>query len=119
MKMYKYVSNELKSLIMDEDNAGLEVQYKIGEFVEADTELYALGYGLCVFSKLLSSDRTGSDCRLFEVEVEGVFSELPTRFSCVQVTKTKILEKLLEECGEWVTDTVMVRAVKLVREIHG
>lgn len=100
---------------MDSTNNGLQVQYKVGEWVEADPELYTLGYGLCVYNDPVQPLFAGD--LLFEVEVEGILPELPKKHSCTSVTKEKLLDGTTTYAyfEEWPKGTVMVRAVKLVR----
>lgn len=118
MTFYKVTKNDLTSAIMREDrNHGLEVQYKLGEFVHADPQLLEKGFGLFVFNNLESAlDYCAKDVnRIFEAEVETVLD------TCVSYYFQNVTKDLILNGKDWLvnlgSDVAIVSAVKLVKEI--
>lgn len=114
---YKIVDSNLKSPFVDEYfNAGLPIQYKIGEFVKAHDITLAKNIGLFVYTDIETATKVarplGSYVRLFEVEVEG---PLDTEYS-YSVTDVS-LDHFYGHEMPLLNNTITVTAVKLVREI--
>lgn len=119
---YKVTRPDLTSLVMSRANTGMSVQYVIGEFVFADPSLFELGYGLFVFNDLEAAKswvECGEDRRLFEVDVLDPLSELPPSFDYIVVNKASVLKSdvWLMDGRAFTADSVVVKGVKLVREL--
>lgn len=131
MTFYKITKNDLTSAIMREDrNHGLEVQYKIGEFVQPHESLLKLGYGLCVFGSLdealeyyriLTVD---DDLRVFKCEVQELVNPQPNRFPISSgpiVCFDDVINDKISQYGHkisWFKGTILVGAVKLLEEVN-
>ena len=126
--MYKVVTEELKSIFMREDS-GLQIQYKIDEFVQPHESLLKLGYGLCVFGsldealeyhKIMTLD---DNLRIFKCEVQELSNPQPKRFPVSNDLKAcfdaVINDKIPQDKKlNWFEGTILVSAVKLVEEIN-
>ena len=117
--MYKVVNHYLKSVIMDDCcNKGLVVQYKLDEFVYAPKEALEKGYGLCVFPTLDAAKAFNFGNLIFEVETTNQLPTLPLYGSIHTTTLTSIKQDSVQTKRDgWAENTVMVEAVKLIREV--
>ena len=119
---YKIVLPDLTSYSVRNN---LKVQYRLNEFVEADSELFKLGYGLAVFADLQTAkyyftyNSFYGDCLLFECEVEEVVENLPKACYVELLTKQAILEnsETSSYTAIWPNSTVLVKAVKLTKQL--
>jgi hypothetical protein len=119
---YKVTKHNLTSLVMNQANTGMAVQYVIGEFVFADPSLFELGYGLFVFNNLEVAKswlECEGDRRLFEVDVLDPLPELPPSFDYILVNKVSVLKSdvCLMTGSAFPDNSVVVKGVKLVREL--
>jgi hypothetical protein len=117
--MYKVVNRYLESVIMDNySNKGLVVQYKVNEFVSAPKEALEKGYGLCVFPTLDAAKAFNFGNLIFEVETTNQLPTLPLYGSIHTTTLTSIKQDSVQtKPYGWTENTVMVEAVKLIREV--
>ena len=122
MPYYKIVNENLESHVMDCYNIGLQVQYKLNEFVYADAELLAKGYGLFVYEQ----PHPPLHSLVFEVEIDTIIP-LPVKLNYNEITKDIILNSLtLEPYSmsqasfrnvEFSTETRCVKGVKLLKRL--
>ena len=121
---YKVVNKELKSITgrIEEDT----IQYEVGNYVQANERLEALGYGPLVFDhvesaiEFIKTKHKKDKALLYECKVKGI-RKLQYRKFCFSNSNIRLLLKGLKwtnyEDGTWPKGTKMVGKVKLTREI--
>lgn len=120
MPYYKAVSESLGSSTMrPKRNTGLHIQYKLDEFVSADPELLAKGWGLFVFDdKEVAMRHVGMfSNRVFECEVEGLMPQRQLIGDILSVTAEELLNSPKDMYFETPEHTILVKSVKLTKEM--
>jgi hypothetical protein len=130
MKGCKIVADEEGKLYSCWAGGKSRVQYKIGEFVKAPTELAAKGYHLLFFSslrytknfveQLLPEGRSFSiSFRVYTCEAKGVLSSLP-RYEALRFCEDAVV--IVKggshwSSASWLRGTKMAKQIKLLEEI--
>ncbi len=102
-------------------NSKAEAHYQVGKWIEAPVWLAKEGYGLFVFDGLKNvreyarKEGWHSWVRAWRCEIDGRYRKLPANLSMVGL-KYGVLIPV--EVSDYPKGTVMVRRVKLVRQIH-
>ena len=126
MKYYKVVSinanDELYSMIIKGEG---RVQYFEQQWVRAQDNFYNSGYHLLVFSNLHEAKAFQDTYRyrkskLYEAEIFGIMDHLKVKKYEIEELKYSALRNfyILKPPSEWSQNTVMVKQIKLTKEIQ-
>ncbi len=101
-------------------NSKAEVQYQIGEWVEAPEWLAKRGYGLFVFDGLKNAREFArefadlSRTKMWRCKIEGKYKKLPPNLSVDGINRGIIVPA---EAKDFPKGAVMAKRVKLIRQI--
>jgi len=116
-KYYKVVAKALDGSLTSAFSSGKAgVCYKKGEWVGAPPWLARKGYHLFIYDKLRGAEclATNTVHYIYECEVRGVYRKLPQGLESTSLSRGEFEVSAFEQ---FPLGTVMVREVKLLREV--
>lgn len=123
---YKVVlerSEELVSTMMKKES-GLQISYKVGEWVSPPAKALELGFGICVFDTLSAATEYASawcNAVVYKCEVIPLENPRPRRLWVCDASLEVFndLASLADlEPARWTEGTILVAAVKLLEEVY-
>ena len=105
------------------------VFYPVGDFVEADPELFKLGFGLAVFKTFYTAKQfignSDRDNKVFLAEIENPIIKFPKR--CRTIREVDAYLRMVKDNGSnywyqtdfWPDQTMLVQRVKLLERLSG